>query len=169
MAGVNPIPEGCEGILPHLIVDGCANAIEFYKKAFGAEEVMRVPGPGGKLMHAEIRIGSSLVYLADDTPEFCDGKSKHPGALGATPVVLHQYVRNVDQALERVAKAGGTIIGPATDMFWGDRYGRVRDPFGHEWSLATHVKDLTPEQVDKASREFMAGMASGKGKSKQGT
>jgi uncharacterized glyoxalase superfamily protein PhnB len=166
MAGVNPIPEGCEGILPHLIVDGCAKAIDFYKKAFGAEEVLRIPGPGGKLVHAEIRIGSSLVYLADDTPEFCDGKAKNPKALGATPVVLHQYVTNVDAALDRAAKAGGTILGPATDMFWGDRYGRFRDPFGHEWSLASHQKDLTPEQMEKASREFIAGMAAGKGKPK---
>jgi len=126
------------GIVPHLVVNGAAAAIDFYKKAFGAEEIMRMPEEGGKrLMHAEIRIGPSTVYLADDFPEHCGGKSHTAAALGGTPVVLHQYVRDCDAAIKRAADAGAKVTMPAQDMFWGDRYGQVTDPFGQQWSFAT--------------------------------
>ena len=126
------------GIVAHLVVNGGAEAIEFYKRAFGAEEIMRMPEEGGtRIMHAEIRIGPSVVYLADDFPEYCGGKSRSPKSLGGTPVTLHQYVRDCDASLKRAADAGATLSMPAQDMFWGDRYGQVTDPYGHVWSFAT--------------------------------
>ncbi len=126
------------GIVPHLVVEGASKAIDFYKKAFGAEEVMRMPHDDGKrLMHAQIKIGPSAVFLCDDFPEYCDGKPRHPRALNATPVTLHQYVPNCDAAIKRAADAGASVTMPAQDMFWGDRYGQVTDPFGHIWSFAT--------------------------------
>lgn len=129
------------GIVAHLVVGGAASAIEFYKRAFGAEEIMRMPADDGKrLMHAQVRIGSSTVYLADDFPEYCGGKSCTPKALGGSPVTLHQYVPNCDAAIKRAADAGATVTMPAQDMFWGDRYGQVTDPFGHIWSFATPLK-----------------------------
>jgi uncharacterized glyoxalase superfamily protein PhnB len=152
MPKVDPIPEGFHTLTPHIVVKGCAEAIEFYKKAFGAEEVVRMPAPDGKrVMHAEIKIGDSLLMMADDFPEFCDGKSRTPQTLKGTPVTLHMYVPDVDKAMERATRAGARVTMPATDMFWGDRYGKVEDPYGHDWSLATHVKDLTPEELGKAA------------------
>jgi PhnB protein len=143
-----PIPAGHEGLIPHLVCDPCADAIEFYKQAFGAEEVRRAPGPDGKrLMHAEIRIGGKPVFLVDDFPEFCGGKSSSPKGLGGTPVTIHRYVKDCDAAMQRAVDAGATVVMPAQDMFWGDRYGLVTDPFGHSWSLATHISDPTPEEM----------------------
>lgn len=154
---VNPIPTGSEGFIPHLVCDPCADAIEFYKKAFGAEEMGRHPGPDGKrIMHAAVRIDGKPVFLADDFPEFCGGKSQSPKGLGGTPVTIHRYVRDVDAAMKRAADAGATIKMPAMDMFWGDRYGMVVDPFGHSWSFATHIKDLTNAQLAKAAQEAFA-------------
>ena len=153
MATVKPIPEGCEGTIPHLIVKGGEQAVEFYKKAFGAEEVMRIPAPDGHIMHAEIRIGSSLVYLCDDSPEMCGGQPRNPKALGGTPVTIHRYVNDVDAVIRRAADAGAEVKMPATDMFWGDRYGVVEDPFGHQWAFATHTKDLTPEEIGRAQAQ----------------
>jgi uncharacterized glyoxalase superfamily protein PhnB len=149
---VSPIPAGQEGLIPHLVCEHCAEAIEFYKKAFGAEEVSRSPGPDGRLMHAAIRIGKNVVFLNDDFPEFCGGKSHTPKALTGTPVTIHQYVKDVDAAMKRAQDAGATIKMPAQDMFWGDRYGVVIDPSGHQWSLATHIKDATPEDVAAAMK-----------------
>ncbi len=147
----DPIPAGREGLIPHLVCDSCADAIEFYKKAFDAVELGRVPAPDGKrMMHAEIRIGNGLVFLADDFPEYCEGKSQTPKALGGTPVTIHRYVKDCDAAMRQAQQAGATIKMPAADMFWGDRYGVVVDPFGHTWSLATHKSDLTPEEMAKA-------------------
>lgn len=152
MANVQPIPRGQEGLIPHIICDPCSQAIEFYKKAFGAEECMRMPGPDGKrIMHAAIRIGNNFVFLVDDFPEFCGGKSESPKALQGTPVTIHRFVPNVDEAIKRAVDAGATVLMPAQDMFWGDRYGVIVDPFGHKWSIATHLKDMTPD-------EMMAGM-----------
>jgi PhnB protein len=152
-----PIPPGHEGLIPHLVCDPCAKAIEFYKKAFGAEEVSRAPAPGGqKIMHAALRIGGRLLFLVDDFPEFCGGKSESPKALGGTPITIHRFVPDVDAAMERAVKAGATVKMPAQDMFWGDRYGVVVDPFGHQWSLATHVRDLTPEEMMKGMEEAFA-------------
>ena len=151
---VAPIPEGHEGIIPHLVVDNAAEAIEFYKRAFAAEELMRSPAPDGKrLMHVSLKIPSGVVYLCDDFPEFCGGKARTPGALGASPVTVHQYVEDCDAAIEKAAGAGATVSMPAMDMFWGDRYGKVTDPYGHEWSFATHVKDVTPEEMAEASKQ----------------
>ena len=144
----SPIPPGQEGFIPHLCCSPCADAIEFYKKAFGAEETSRMPAPDGKrLMHASINIDGKPIFLADDFPEYCGGKSQSATALGGSPVVIHRYVRNVDAAFERAIKAGGTALMPVQDMFWGDRYGVIVDPYGHKWSLATHQKDLTPEEM----------------------
>src|SRR5690606_13426448 len=117
--------------------------------AFGAEEVASMPSPDGRIMHAEIRIGGNLVFLVDDFPEYCEGKSGTPKALGGTPVVLHRYVKDCDAAIKKAVDAGATVKMPAADMFWGDRYGVITDPFGHDWSIATHQKDLTPEQMMK--------------------
>lgn len=152
-----PIPSGREGLIPHLVCDPCADAIEFYKKAFGAEEIGRVPAPDGKrLMHAEIRIAGRTVFLADDFAEYCGGKSQTPTALGGTPVTIHRYVDDCDAAIQRAVDAGATLTMPAADMFWGDRYGVVTDPFGHVWSLATHISDPTPEELNRAMQEAFA-------------
>ena len=153
MAKVNPIPDGCEGTIPHLVVKGGNQALDFYKKAFGAEEVFRMPSPDGRLMHGELRIGTSLVYLADDFPEMCGGKSRTPQSLGGTPATIHRYVTDCDAVINRAVAAGAKVTMPPTDMFWGDRYGVIEDPFGHSWSFATHKQDLTPEQIAKAQAE----------------
>lgn len=153
----SPIPAGREGLIPHLVCAPCADAIEFYKKAFGAEEVGRMPAPDGtKIMHAAILIDGRPVFLADDFPEWCEGKSQSPKALGGTPVTLHRYVVDCDAAIQRAQEAGATITMPAADMFWGDRYGVVTDPFGHSWSLATHISDPTPDEVAEAARAMFA-------------
>jgi PhnB protein len=129
------------GIVPHLVVSNGAAAIDFYKRAFGAEEIARMPAEDGKrLMHAELKIGQSALYLCDDFPEYCGGKSRTPGSLGGTPTVLHQTVADCDAAIKRAADAGAKITMPPQDMFWGDRYGQITDPFGHIWSFATPLK-----------------------------
>jgi len=152
-----PIPPGREGLIPNLVCDTCADAIEFYKKAFGAEELGRMPAPGGeKIMHAAILIDGKPVFLADDFPEHCGGKSRSPKALGGTPVTIHRYVADCDAAIQRAEEAGATVDLPPQDMFWGDRYGMVTDPFGHSWSLATHVSDPTPEEMAKAAEAAFA-------------
>jgi PhnB protein len=152
-----PIPAGHEGLIPHLVCDPCADAIEFYKKAFGAQEISRAPTPDGrKIMHAEIRIDGRPVFLNDDFPEFCEGKPQSPKALGGTPVTIHRYVEDCDAAIRRAHAAGATVTMPPMDAFWGDRYGMVTDPFGHRWSLATHVRDLTPQQIAEGMQEAFA-------------
>jgi uncharacterized glyoxalase superfamily protein PhnB len=154
---VQPIPPGHENLIPHLVCTPCAEAIEFYKKAFGAEEIHRMPAPDGRrIMHAAIRIGSSFVFLVDDFPEFCGGKAQSPTALKGTPVTLHHYVENCDAAIQRAQDAGATVSMPPADMFWGARYGVVTDPYGHKWSFATQIKDLTPEQVRAAMKDAFA-------------
>lgn len=151
---VQPIPPGQENLIPHLVCSPCSEAIDFYKKAFGAEEIRRMKGPDGqKIMHAAIRIGKSFVFLVDDFPEFCGGKSQTAKALKGTPVTLHQYVENCDAAMKRASDAGATVVMPAQDMFWGDRYGVLEDPYGHKWSIATHLKDLTSAEMQAASNE----------------
>ena len=152
-----PIPAGQENLIPHLVCDPCSEAIDFYKKAFGAEEVHRMAGPDGrKIMHAAIRIGSSFVFLVDDFPEFCGGKSESPTSLKGTPVTIHRYVDNCDAAIQRAQEAGATVLMPAQDMFWGDRYGVISDPYGHKWSFATHLRDLTPDQMQSAMKDAFA-------------
>ncbi len=152
-----PIPDGHEGLIPHLVCTPCADAIEFYKKAFGADEVHRMPAPDGqRLMHAAIRIDGRFVFLADDFPEYCGGKAQSPTALGGTPVTIHRYVKDCDAAIERAKKAGASVVMPASDMFWGDRYGVVKDPFGHSWAFATHTRDLTTEEMAKGAEAAFA-------------
>ena len=161
MSKTHPIPDGCEGIITHLVVDNATAAIDYYVKALGAKELMRAPTPdGSKLMHAELQVGSSRIYLSDDFPEF-GGKSRTPKALGGATVTIHQYVADADAAIKRMSDAGGTVTMPAADMFWGDRYGKVTDPYGHEWGFATHIKDVTPEEMAKAAEEMFSGAPQG--------
>jgi uncharacterized glyoxalase superfamily protein PhnB len=163
MAKTRPIPDGCEGFIPHLVVKNGASAIDFYKRALGAEEVTRLPSPDGRIMHAHLRVGTTAVFLADDFPEMCGGQPRNPQALHGTPVTIHRYVHDVDSAIKRAQDAGATVKVPASEMFWGDRYGVIEDPFGHQWSFATHTKDLTPEEIGKAAQQaFAQGPGSGK-------
>ena len=141
---VKAIPEGMHSLTPHLVCAGAAEAIEFYKKAFNAIELARLPGPDGKLMHALVRIGDSMVMLVDEFPQW---GSLGPKALKGSPVVLHLYVEDVDAQVKQAVAAGAKLTMPVADMFWGDRYGQVEDPFGHKWSVATHMRDLTPEEI----------------------
>ena len=154
---VKPIPEGFHSVTPHLAIDGAAAAIDFYKKAFGAVELGRMPAQDGKrLMHAMIRIGDSMVMLADAFPEY---GGRGPKALGGTPVTVHLYVTDADKVFAQAVAAGATVAMPIADMFWGDRYGVVADPFGHRWSIATKKKDMTPEEMSAAAKAAMAAMA----------
>ncbi|WP_186121363.1 VOC family protein [Burkholderia gladioli] len=143
-AAVKPIPEGMHTLTPHLICNGAADAIAFYGAAFGATELTRLPGPDGKLMHAAVRIGDSTLMLVD---EMAGCGALGPRALKGSPVILHLYVEDADAVVARAVEAGAKLIMPPADMFWGDRYGQVEDPFGHRWSVATHRQDLTPEQI----------------------
>lgn len=149
-----PIPPGHENLIPHLVCSPCPEAIEFYKKAFSAEEIHRMPGPDGKrIMHAAIRIGHNVVFLADDFPEYCGGQGRSPLALKGTPVTIHRYVTDCDAAIKQAQDAGATVVMPAADMFWGDRYGIVTDPFGHSWSFGTNIKKLTVDEMQSAMHE----------------
>jgi len=153
---VQSIPQGFHTLTPHLIVRNADQAIEFYKKAFGAELVGGIARtPNGKVMHAELRIGDSILMLNDEMPEF---GAVSPLSANGSPVTIHIYTNNVDAAFERATAAGAQVKMPLADQFWGDRYGAVTDPFGHKWSLATHVKDLSPEQMKVAMDEAMAKM-----------
>ncbi|MFT3953191.1 MAG: VOC family protein [Piscinibacter sp.] len=137
-------PAGMHSLTPHLVCDDAAAAIEFYKTAFGAVEAMRLPGPGGKLMHAMVRIGDSALMLVDAFPQM---GALSPKSLNGSPVTIHLFVPDTDATMARAATAGATVTMPPQDMFWGDRYGQLTDPFGHRWSVATHLEDLTPEQI----------------------
>lgn len=141
---VQPIPEGMHSLTPHLIVAGAADAIEFYKKAFGAVELMRLPGPDGRLMHASVRIGDSALMLVDEMPEY---GALGPRALKGSPITIHLYSTDVDATVAQAVAAGAKVTMPVAEMFWGDRYGQLEDPFGHRWSVATHTRDLTPEEI----------------------
>jgi uncharacterized glyoxalase superfamily protein PhnB len=157
MAGkVSPIPAGQHTVTPHLVIREATKAIDFYKKAFGVKDkdVMLMKSPDGKkIMHAELKIGDSWVYVADEFPEM---GSKSPQALGGSPVTIHLYVDDVDKTFKQAVAAGATVKMPVTDMFWGDRFGKLSDPFGNDWSVATHIKDVTPEECEKAGAEAMA-------------
>lgn len=134
------------GLIPHLVCSPAAAAIEFYAAAFGATELARVPGPDGRLMHAAMTIGPSTIFLCDDFPEYCGGRSRTVASYGGTAVVLHQKVPDCDAAIARAAKAGAEVTMPAADQFWGDRYGQVTDPFGHIWSFSTPLKSGGPDR-----------------------
>lgn len=148
-------PEGFSAVTPHIAIKGAREALEFYKKAFGAEERFMLPGPDGRVMHAEMTIGGSIVMLAEEYSE-CPGP-RSPQTLGGTTFSLHLYFENVDEAFDRAVKAGAEVTMPLENMFWGDRYGRIRDPFGHEWSLAQHISDPTPEEMQAAMNAMMSG------------
>ena len=153
-ADVKPIPDGYTAVTPYLIVDGCAEAIEFYKKAFGAEEIMRLPMPdGSKIMHAEIQIGGARIMMGEASPEW---GFKSPKELGGTPVSVHIYTEDADALFDQAVAAGAEAAMPVTEMFWGDRFGKVMDPYGHMWSVATHVADPTPEEMQAGFEKSLA-------------
>jgi|SRR5689334_14742173 len=151
-ANVSAIPKGYEGATPYLIINGAAKALEFYKKAYGAAEIMRVPAPGGKVGHAEIKIGNAIVMLADEFPEM---NHRSPKALGGTPVSILIYVADVDSFVKRAADAGAKIVTAVDNKFYGDRSGSLEDPFGHHWHIATHVEDVPPDELAKRAEKFM--------------
>ena len=156
-AKVSPIPPGYHTITPHIVVNDARKAIEFYKKAFGAEVRGTADGPGGKVMHAEIKIGDSVLMLNDEMPEY--GAMSPTGTKADTCVSLHLYVEDADKVFAQAKAAGAVETMPLADQFWGDRYGKLRDPFGHSWSIATHIKDQSPEEMKAAMDEAMAAMA----------
>jgi PhnB protein len=143
---VKPIPEGYGAVTPYLIVDGAARAIEFYKEAFGAEETFRMEGPGGRVGHAEIKIGDSHVMLADEHPEM---GARGPRSFGGSPISLVLYVEDVDATVSRAVEAGAKLTRPVANQFYGDRTGGLEDPFGHAWYVATHVEDVSEEEMKK--------------------
>lgn len=153
MPEVQPIPDGMRSVTPHLVCAGAAAAIDFYVKAFNATEDFRLPGPQGKLLHAMITIGDSHVMLTD---EFQDWGSFSPKALKGSPVTIHLYVTNVDAFVAQAVAAGAKITMPVEDMFWGDRYCKVEDPFGHHWSIATHIRDVDPGELHKIMQKACA-------------
>jgi PhnB protein len=153
---VKAIPDGYHTITAHLTVRDAHRALEFYQKAFGAEVLHVAPAPGGKVMHAALKIGDSILMLNDQFPEF--GGDPAPSATGGTGVSLHIYLENVDAAFERAVSAGASVKMPLMDQFWGDRYGIVMDPFGHKWSLATHNRDMSQEEMQKEQEQAFAKM-----------
>jgi PhnB protein len=151
---VKPVQDGFHTVTPHLVCSGAADAIEFYKNAFNAVEMRRLAGPDGTIMHACVQIGDSPVMLMDESPQ-CGAFG--PKTLKGSPVTIHLAVENADAVFERAVAAGATSIMPVADMFWGDRYGVLQDPFGHSWSVATHVRDLSPEEIQQAAQTACAG------------
>ena len=151
MPKVRPVPDGMHTVTPHLICAGAGAAIEFYKKAFNAVEMVRLPGPQGRLMHACIRIGDSQVMLVDEMPEW---GAFGPRSLKGSPVTIHLQVEDVDAVVARAVGAGAKITMPVDDMFWGDRYGKLEDPFGHHWSVATHIRDVSPDELQQAMQKM---------------
>jgi PhnB protein len=154
MAKAQPIPDGYPRITPYLHVDGAGAAIDFYSKVFGATERMRMPAPGGKVGHAELEIGDSLIMLSDEYPEM---GIIGPKSIGGTPVTISVYVDDVDDVFERAVKEGAAARRPVEDQFYGDRSGQFEDPFGHRWSVATHVEDVPPDEMAKRAAEAMPG------------
>jgi PhnB protein len=150
-AKVKPIPDGYRSVTPYLMVKGAAEAIDFYKRAFNARERMRVPGPGGKIMHAEIEIGDSVVMLAE---EFPDMGALGPLSIGGTPVGIHLYVENVDAIFKQALSAGAREERPLQNQFYGDRSGSLIDPFGHKWNLATHVEEVSPDEMQRRMEQW---------------
>ena len=150
---VKPIPDGYHTMTPYFVVPKAAEAIDFYAKAFGAEELYRMEGPGGSVMHAEIRIGDSVMMLSDENPE---QGAIAPSTLGGSPVHILLYVEDVDAGYRRAVDAGAKEVMPPTDMFWGDRFGKFTDPFGHNWSMATHTENVAPEEMNKRAQEVFA-------------
>lgn len=146
MANVKPIPDWYHNVTPYLFVRGAGKAIEFYKSIFGASEKMRMPGPDGRIMHAEIKVGDSTIMLADENPQM---GVQGPQSIGRTATSLHIYVENVDGVVQKAVEAGAKLVRPVKDQFYGDRSGTLIDPFGHMWSVATHIEDVSPEEMRK--------------------
>jgi PhnB protein len=156
MANVKPIPDGYPQVIPYLAVDGASAAIDFYSKVFGATERMRMPSPGDRIGHAELEIGDSLIMLADEHPEM---GIRGPKAIGGTPVTISVYVDDVDGVFDRAVKEGATATRQVENQFYGDRSGQFEDPFGHRWSVATHVEDVPPDEMGKRAAEAMGAMS----------
>jgi PhnB protein len=152
MAGVKPIPDGYPRVSPYLCVDGAAAAIEFYRDVLGGTERVRMPSPGDKIGHAELQIGDSLVMLSDEFPEM---GMRAPKTIGGTPVTISLYVEDVDGVFDRAVKAGAKELRPVENQFYGDRTGQFEDPFGHRWSVATHVEDVSPDEMARRASEMM--------------
>ena len=149
---IKPIPEGYHTATPYLVVHDAAKAIDFYKQAFDAKEIMRMEGPPGQIGHAELQIGDSVIMLADEMPQMA---TKSPQSLGGTTGGIFLYVRDVDTAYQKAITAGGKATMPPADMFWGDRYGQLLDPFGHSWSMATHKEDVAPDEMKQRMQAEM--------------
>ena len=154
---VKPIPEGYHTLTSYLTVDNASDAINFYKRAFGAKERVRMDAPDGKVGHAELEIGDSLIMLSDPFPQ---ATTKPPTELGGTTAGIFMYSEDVDKTIQTAVDAGATLTSEPEDMFWGDRFGSVTDPYGHLWSIATHVKDLSPEEIAEGAKAAMAAMSS---------
>ena len=154
MATVKPIPDGYPRVTPYLHVDGASKAIEFYRTVFGAKERMRMAGPDGRIGHAELELGNSMIMVADEHP---DMNIRGPKSIGGTPVTVLVYVEDVDRAFERALKAGAKELRPVENQFYGDRSGQFEDPFGHHWNVATHVEDVPPDEMAKRAAKMMGG------------
>jgi uncharacterized glyoxalase superfamily protein PhnB len=152
--GVKAVPDGFHTITPHLIVKGASQALEFYKKAFGGIELTRHAMPDGRLMHSMMRIGDSFFFVVDEFPEM--GPCRSPLSLGGSPVSLHLYVDDCDALFNQAVAAGATVEMPLMNMFWGDRFGKLKDPFGHEWSIGSHVEDVTPADMEQRAKAAVA-------------
>lgn len=155
---IRPIPKGYHAVTPYLSVQGAAGAIAFYKKAFGAKEVMRMPGPGGTIGHAEIQVGDSRIMLADEFPEM---NFRSPQSVGGTPVNIHLYVPDVDKVVKKAVAVGAKPLRPVADQFYGDRSGSLEDPFGHVWHVATHIKDIPMKELKKRAAAMAAAAEKG--------
>jgi PhnB protein len=153
MANVKPIPDGYRNVTPYLFIKGAAKAIDFYKSVFGATERMRMPTPDGKIGHAELMIGDSVIMLADEHPQM---HSLSLQTVGGTPICLHIYVNNVDDVVKKATNAGSNLLQPIKNQFYGDRSGTFTDPFGHMWSVATHVEDVSPEELQRRAAKAMS-------------
>ncbi len=153
---VKPIPQGFHSVTAYLTLNDTARAIDFYKRAFGAQELVRMDGPDGKIGHAEIKIGDSVIMLSDEMP---GSACKAPNSLGGTTAGIFLYVENADAFFNQALSAGAQVVAPLADMFWGDRFGSLKDPFGHSWSVATHIEDVAPAEMPKRMKDAMAKMA----------
>jgi PhnB protein len=158
MSNVKPVPEGYHSVTPYLFIKGAASAIEFYKSVFGATEIMRMTGPDGKVGHSEIKIGDSTIMLADENPQ---AGARSPQTIGGTAVSMHVYVPNVDGVVQKAVDGGAKLARPVKDQFYGDRSGTLIDPFGHMWNVATHIEDVTPEEIEKRAAAAMSQSAGG--------
>ncbi len=158
MSNVKPTPEGFHSVTPYLFIKGAAQAMEFYKNVFGAAELVRMPSPNGQIMHAELKIGDSIVMLGDENPQI---GALSPLSIGGTASSLHVYVANVDAVVQKAIDAGAKSVRPVADQFYGDRSGTVIDPFGHMWSVATHIEDVAPEEMRRRAAKAQAQAAGG--------